>query len=109
MSRADIVLGIFGESVKTMRVIPNKAYEALAMSLPLVTADTPAIRELLDERSAVLVPAADPQAIADALLECALKLDQNRPVDDISIVVLRVMPPAGDEIRRMSVRLPLSL
>jgi serine phosphatase RsbU (regulator of sigma subunit) len=48
-----------------------------------------------------------PQLIADSLLECALKLDQNRPVDDISVVVLRVLQHAGDEVRRMSVRLPL--
>ncbi len=48
-----------------------------------------------------------PQLIADSLLEIALKLDQNRPSDDISVVVLRVMQETGDEVRRMSVRLPL--
>ena len=48
-----------------------------------------------------------PQYIADSLLEQALKLDQNRPVDDISIVVVRVLPAVGDEVRRMTVRLPI--
>lgn len=48
-----------------------------------------------------------PQFIADTLLESAMKLDQGRPIDDISIVVLRVMSRTGDEVRRMSVRLPL--
>lgn len=48
-----------------------------------------------------------PQTIADSLLSCAMHLDQNRPVDDISVVVLRVMQHTGDEVRRMSVRLPL--
>jgi serine phosphatase RsbU (regulator of sigma subunit) len=48
-----------------------------------------------------------PQAIADSLLEQALKLDENRPVDDISIVVVSVLPASGDEVRRMFVRLPL--
>jgi serine phosphatase RsbU (regulator of sigma subunit) len=48
-----------------------------------------------------------PQLIADSLLEIAMKLDQNRPSDDISVVVLRVMQETGDEVRRMSVRLPL--
>jgi serine phosphatase RsbU (regulator of sigma subunit) len=48
-----------------------------------------------------------PQLIADSLLEMAMKLDQNRPSDDISVVVLRVMQETGDEVRRMSVRLPL--
>jgi serine phosphatase RsbU (regulator of sigma subunit) len=55
---------------------------------------------LLDEND----PA--PQEVADALLAQALRLDDNRPVDDISVVVLRVMPRQGDEARRMTMRLP---
>jgi serine phosphatase RsbU (regulator of sigma subunit) len=47
-----------------------------------------------------------PQAISDMLLEHALKLDQGRPADDISVVVLRVTPHLGDEIRRMTVQVP---
>lgn len=47
------------------------------------------------------------QYIADSLLEHAMRLDENRPVDDISVVVLRVLPRSGDEVRRMGVRLPL--
>lgn len=48
-----------------------------------------------------------PQAIADALLGEALALDENRPADDISVVVLKVLPHGGDEVRRMSIRLPI--
>lgn len=48
------------------------------------------------------------QCIADSLLEYAVHLDRNRPVDDISVVVLRVSAYSGDEVRRMSVRLPLN-
>ena len=46
--------------------------------------------------------------IADSLLEYALNLDQNRPADDISIVVLSVVSRIGDDVRRMTVRLPLA-
>jgi len=49
-----------------------------------------------------------PQMIADDLLDHAMKLDRDRPVDDISIVVLRVTSHKGDLVRRMSVRLPLN-
>jgi serine phosphatase RsbU (regulator of sigma subunit) len=48
------------------------------------------------------------QDIADLLLESALRLDQGRPADDISVVVLRVSSQRGDEVRRMMVRLPLT-
>lgn len=47
--------------------------------------------------------------LADSLLEHAVKLDQSRPSDDISVAVLRVVPRTGDEVRRMTVRLPLNL
>ncbi len=48
-----------------------------------------------------------PQAIADALMADALELEQGRPGDDISIVVLGVLASNSDQVRRMSVRLPL--
>lgn len=67
---ADITLGIFGASPKTTLVIPNKIYEALAMAKAIITADTPAARELLTDRENVLFcRAADPTDLAAKLLE----------------------------------------
>ena len=69
---AGCALGVFGTSPKTSRVIPNKAFQALACGTPLVTADTPAARELLtDGESALLVPAGDPEALAAAVQRLA--------------------------------------
>jgi len=48
------------------------------------------------------------QEIADALLAHAMQLDQGRPNDDMSVVVLRVLPYEGDLVRRMIVRLPVT-
>jgi serine phosphatase RsbU (regulator of sigma subunit) len=48
-----------------------------------------------------------PQELADALLAQAVSLDDNRPADDISVLVLKVTPLSGDNVRRMAVRLPL--
>jgi glycosyltransferase involved in cell wall biosynthesis len=69
---AGCALGIFGTSDKTRRVIPNKAYHALACGAPLITADTPAARELVrDGESALLVPPGDPAALAEAMRRIA--------------------------------------
>jgi serine phosphatase RsbU (regulator of sigma subunit) len=48
------------------------------------------------------------QIFADRLMELAMTADEGRPIDDVSIVVLRVMPYNGVEIRRMQVRLPIT-
>jgi glycosyltransferase involved in cell wall biosynthesis len=72
LHRAGCALGIFGASAKAARVIPNKAFQAIACGVPLVTADTPAARELLrDGESASLVPPGDPEALAEAVRQLA--------------------------------------
>ena len=47
IERSDIQLGIFGGTLKSNIVIPNKVYSALAMKKPIITANTIAVRELL--------------------------------------------------------------
>ncbi len=80
---AGCALGIFGTSAKAQRVIPNKAFQALACGTPLVTADTPAARELLvDEVSALLVPPGDPEALAAALRRLAGDADLRRRLSE---------------------------
>ncbi len=49
-----------------------------------------------------------PQELADSLLAHAVNLDEGRPADDVSVVVLKVRSSNGDQVRRMSIRLPLS-
>jgi serine phosphatase RsbU (regulator of sigma subunit) len=60
-----------------------------------------AIQAMLDEQDP------HPQELADSLLAHAANLDEGRPADDISVVVLKVQSGNGDLVRRMSVRLPL--
>lgn len=47
------------------------------------------------------------QCIADTLLSEALFLDDNRPMDDTSIMVVAVLPDEIDNVRRFQVKIPI--
>ncbi|NPV86082.1 MAG: SpoIIE family protein phosphatase [Anaerolineae bacterium] len=47
-----------------------------------------------------------PQLIADTILLEAVRLDQSRPNDDMSIMVLRIVPHHTKPLRRMTVYIP---
>jgi glycosyltransferase involved in cell wall biosynthesis len=77
----DLCLGIFGTGPKALRVVPNKAFETIAMGLPLVTADTAASREVFtNEVDSLLISPGDPRALADAILELKSNDDLRRSV-----------------------------
>jgi glycosyltransferase involved in cell wall biosynthesis len=67
--RADILLGIFGDTPKTRRVIPNKMFQSMACGRPVITAATPAYpRNLLESRDSgiIWVEPANSKQLADA-------------------------------------------
>jgi len=66
IARASVCLGVFGESSKAQRVIPNKVFQCAAAGRCVATADTPAVRNGFGT-ALVLVPAGDPEALARAL------------------------------------------
>jgi glycosyltransferase involved in cell wall biosynthesis len=81
IQRAGCSLGIFGTTGKAQRVIPNKAFQAIACAAPLITAGTPATRELLvDEESALLVAPGDAKALAHAVRRLAADSELSRRI-----------------------------
>jgi serine phosphatase RsbU (regulator of sigma subunit) len=67
--------------------------------MPMDVAET--LQSLLEDQDP------SPQTLADSLLAQAVRLDEDRPADDISVLVLKVTTLNGDNVRRMTVRLPL--
>jgi serine phosphatase RsbU (regulator of sigma subunit) len=64
--------------------------------------DVPAVvRELMSGDNA------SAQQLADGLLQQALALDEGRPQDDVSVLVLQILDRTGDGVRRLTVHLPL--
>ena len=59
------------------------------------------IRSVVDDQDP------SPQMLADSLLAQAVSLDEDRPAYDISVLVLKVAARTGDNVRRMTVRLPI--
>lgn len=49
----------------------------------------------------------DPQLWANSLLQKAVELDQGRPGDDISVLIVAIRPKGVDEARHLYVRMPL--
>lgn len=79
MARADVCLGVFGNTNKTLRVIPNKVYEAIAMKKPVISADTLAVRELFEnEQNILFCKTAAPGDLAGKIL----KLKKNKDLLD---------------------------
>lgn len=69
IAEADLCLGIFGTSEKAASVIPNKVFQIVAAGRPLITRDSPAIRELLASAPPCvrLVRAGDADDLAEAV------------------------------------------
>lgn len=69
IAKSDIQLGVFGSTLKTRRVIPNKVLTALAMKKPIITGNTKAINELLThKKNCYLCKIADPNSLTKAII-----------------------------------------
>ncbi len=93
-----VCLGIFSDTPKGLRVVPNKVYQGLAAGCVVVTSDTPPQRRAVGE-SVELVPAADPGALAAELIKLG---------DPAALAAARVRAARGrDRIRPQVVTEPL--
>lgn len=111
LNEPSIPIGLYRDTRPVITEIPiEPGLTAMAFSDGLIHAGerygqtldiVSSVQSLLEEETP------SPSLLADSLLEYALRLDHNRPVDDISVVVMCVLKRSGDDVRRMTVRLPL--
>ena len=69
---ADVILGVFGDTEKAKRVVPNKVFEGMALKKPVITMDAPAVYEAFSKDELFLIPNTA-EVLANAIL--ALKQD----------------------------------
>ena len=105
-------VGIYARTKPNMTELPLEAetvivvYSDGLMSAGEFTGRSLDVPTLVQDLTAYGLP--DAQHIADSLLAAALEADDQRPSDDISVVVLAVTNEVGpDGARRMTVRAPL--
>jgi len=68
VSKADACLGVFGVTPQSMMTIQNKIYEGMAMGKPVITGDSPTVRQQLTHgEHAYLCRRADPVDLARAV------------------------------------------
>ena len=67
---SDVCLGIFGSTEKAKKVLTNKVFQILASKKPLITMESPTTKEyhLVDKNNCILVPPANPEKLAEAIL-----------------------------------------
>ncbi len=80
LNKMDICLGIFGESLKTELVIPNKVYHYAACRKAIITKDTNAIREVFSQDENIVLSSNDPEDIASKIIHLAEHPDFRRKV-----------------------------
>ena len=68
---ADVGIGILASGERRTNATPNKIFEILASSKPLITRDLPVMKELLlkNNENCILVKPGEPQDLADAILK----------------------------------------
>ncbi len=76
---ADLLLGVFGESGKAARVVPNKVVDAAALGKPIVTGETPPVaRFFKDGESVFFCRTADPEDLAQTILRAYNAHDRDK-------------------------------
>ncbi len=79
---ADICLGAFGNTPQSLMTVQNKIYECMAMGKPIITGDSPALRNNLPDKTVILCSRDNPQDIAIEILRLKRNPTQRKLLSD---------------------------
>ena len=68
INKCNVCLGIFGNTLKTELVIPNKIFHYAACEKPIITKETKSIKEIFKNNENIILTSSNPTDIADAIL-----------------------------------------
>ncbi len=109
MAEADVCLGMFGDTEKAKRAGAFKIMEAMAMKKPLITGDTPAVREFLtDKENALFCRISDCWDLAQKILELKNKpeLREKLAASGYNLFVQTMTPKKiGEELLKIAAEL----
>jgi glycosyltransferase involved in cell wall biosynthesis len=71
VDNCDLALGIFGNTDKAYHAVPNKIVEALAMRIPTLTMNSPALDEFFNRKTDIWTCEPSPDSIAESILKIA--------------------------------------
>ncbi len=78
---ADVFIGFLAVHPVVQRVVPNKVYQGLALGKTVITAESPAIESMLtNNKEVILVKAADPESIAESVLNLKNNPNMNKEI-----------------------------
>ncbi len=82
INHSDVCLGIFEKSSKSEYGVTNKNYQTLCSQKPLITRDSPAMREINAQnlKNCILIPPKDPKELADAILYLKNNPDKRKEI-----------------------------
>lgn len=78
---ADLCFGLFGQTPKAQRVVPHKIFQSMAIGKPVMTLDTPAVREFFTHGENIyLCPSGEPEVIASGIIELYYERDRREKI-----------------------------
>lgn len=105
IQRSSVCLGVFSGLGKGGRVIPNKVFQILACGRPLVTMDSPAMREIVSPGLAIrLVRPGDAAHLADTLIQLAHDMQRPGGAEAIHASAALSMPVADADVIRVQMQ-----